>query len=102
MHNPAKVLAECRRKFPEYTFLGDVSISKSASVSNRYNEHSLRGIIVDIHMLSLTDYIVGTFSSQAEFLALDHESRILGQRSNPYLVLTRASRFFKPCQKQEL
>ena len=59
-----KVLAECRRKFPEYTFLGDVSISKSASVSNRYNANSLRGIIVDIYMLSLTDYIVGTFSSQ--------------------------------------
>ena len=59
-----KVLAECRRKFPEYTFLGDVSISKSASVSNRYNADSLRGIIVDIYMLSLTDYIVGTFSSQ--------------------------------------
>ena len=59
-----KVLAECRRKFPEFTFLGDVSISKSASVSNRYNADSLRGIIVDIYMLSLTDYIVGTFSSQ--------------------------------------
>ena len=59
-----KVLAECRRKFPEYTFLGDVAISKSASVSNRYNANSLRGIIVDIYMLSLTDYIVGTFSSQ--------------------------------------
>ena len=66
-----KVLAECRRKFPEYTFLGDVSISKSASVSNRYNANSLRGIIVDIYMLSLADYIVGTFSSQVSRIAYE-------------------------------
>ena len=73
-----KVLAECRRKFPEFTFLGDVSISKSASVSNRYNADSLRGIIVDIYMLSLTDYIVGTFSSQV---------RSTAQRAQPRLIL---------------
>ena len=62
-----KVLAECRRKFPDYTFLGDSAIAKSASVSNRYNANSLHGIIVDIYMLSQTDYLVGTFSSQVSY-----------------------------------
>ena len=69
-----KVLAECRRKFPEYTFLGDAAISKSASVSNRYNANSLRGIIVDIYMLSQTDYLVGTFSSQVSFTCVVSDS----------------------------
>jgi len=59
-----KVLAECRKKFPEYDFLGDQAIAKSAAVSSRYNLNSLRGIISDIYMLSQSDYIVCTFSSQ--------------------------------------
>ena len=59
-----KVLSECRNKFPDYEFLGDLSIAKSAAVSSRYNLNSLRGIIADIHMLSLSDFMVCTFSSQ--------------------------------------
>ena len=30
----------------------------------RYSDSSLRGVIQDIHLLSLTDYLVCTFSSQ--------------------------------------
>lgn len=60
----SKVLAECRKKFPDYEFLGDQAIAKSAAVSSRYNLNSLRGIISDIYMLSQSDYIVCTFSSQ--------------------------------------
>ena len=59
-----KVLAECRKKFPEYEFLGDQAVAKSADVSSRYNLNSLRGIISDIYMLSQSEYIVCTFSSQ--------------------------------------
>ena len=59
-----KVLAECRKKFPEYEFLGDQAVAKSAAVSSRYNLNSLRGIISDIYMLSQSEYIVCTFSSQ--------------------------------------
>ncbi len=66
-----KVLAECRRKFPDYVFLGDPGISKSAALSSRYNSNSLKGIITDIHMLSLTDYIVCTFSSQVSRIAYE-------------------------------
>jgi len=60
----SKVLAECRKKYPEYEFLGDQKASKTAAVSTRYSSNSLKGIITDIHMLSRTDFLVCTFSSQ--------------------------------------
>jgi len=59
-----KVLGEFRKKWPEYEFLGDQSVAKSAAVSSRYSDSSLKGVIQDIHMLSVTDYLVCTFSSQ--------------------------------------
>jgi len=59
-----KVLGECRKKYPDIEFLGDQNVAKSAAVSSRYSDSSLRGVIQDIHMLSLTDYLVCTFSSQ--------------------------------------
>nr|XP_022901745.1 alpha-(1,6)-fucosyltransferase [Onthophagus taurus] len=59
-----KVLAEAKKNYPSYEILGDASISKTASISTRYSEQSLNGIILDIHMLSMSDYLVCTFSSQ--------------------------------------
>lgn len=59
-----KVLGECRKKYPDIEFLGDQTVAKSAAVSSRYSDSSLRGVIQDIHMLSLTDFLVCTFSSQ--------------------------------------
>merc|ERR550539_2163362 len=44
--------------------LADQKVSKSAAVSSRYSSSSLKGIISDIHMLSRTDFLVCTFSSQ--------------------------------------
>lgn len=59
-----KVLNEARSKYPHYEIIGDPSISKTAAVSTRYSDSSLFGIIMDIHMLSMSDYLVCTFSSQ--------------------------------------
>ena len=53
-----------RFRFPEYEIISDNKISLSAGVRGRYSDNSLRGIIMDIHFLSLTDYLVCTFSSQ--------------------------------------
>ncbi|KAK3855023.1 hypothetical protein Pcinc_038548 [Petrolisthes cinctipes] len=58
------VITEAQKKFPEYTFIGDSNIAKTASVATRYTDASLKGIIADVHFLSLTDYLVCTFSSQ--------------------------------------
>lgn len=59
-----KVLQEAVSKYPNYEILGDPLIAKTAAVKNRYSQASLFGIIFDIHMLSMSDYLVCTFSSQ--------------------------------------
>lgn len=59
-----KVIAEAQRKYPEYDILADPDVAKTAAVSTRYSDSSLNGIILDIHFLSLCDYLVCTFSSQ--------------------------------------
>lgn len=59
-----RVLGECRKKYPDIEFLGDQEVARTAAVSSRYSDSSLRGVIQDIHLLSLTDYLVCTFSSQ--------------------------------------
>ncbi|KAF2892960.1 hypothetical protein ILUMI_13212 [Ignelater luminosus] len=59
-----KVITDARNKYPHYEILGDATISKTAAVSTRYSDTSLQGIILDIHMLSMSDFLVCTFSSQ--------------------------------------
>ena len=54
-------------RFPEYNFISDNNISKSAGLSSRYSEASLHGIILDIHFLANSDFLVCTFSSQVSF-----------------------------------
>jgi hypothetical protein len=51
-------------RYTDYEFISDNSISWSAGLHNRYTENSLRGVILDIHFLSQTDFLVCTFSSQ--------------------------------------
>ncbi|XP_055612862.1 alpha-(1,6)-fucosyltransferase [Uranotaenia lowii] len=59
-----KVIDEARSKYPHYEVVGDPEVAKVAAVSTRYTDSSLNGIILDIHLLSLSDYLVCTFSSQ--------------------------------------
>ncbi|XP_076274211.1 alpha-(1,6)-fucosyltransferase 8 [Rhynchophorus ferrugineus] len=59
-----KVLLEAKTKYTDYEVICDPQISKTAAVSSRYSDTSLFGIILDIHMLSLSDFLVCTFSSQ--------------------------------------
>lgn len=59
-----KVISDARTKYPQYEILGDPTISKTAALSTRYSDSSLFGIVNDIHMLSMSDYLVCTFSSQ--------------------------------------
>ncbi|MGH0129815.1 UNVERIFIED_CONTAM: hypothetical protein FKN15_047168 [Acipenser sinensis] len=58
------LLQEAKTKYKDYEFISDNSISWSAGLHNRYTENSLRGVILDIHFLSQTDFLVCTFSSQ--------------------------------------
>ncbi|XP_075232780.1 alpha-(1,6)-fucosyltransferase 8 isoform X2 [Lycorma delicatula] len=59
-----KVFVDVRLKYPDYEIVGDSTVSKTAAVATRYSDSSLNGIIMDIHFLSLSDYLVCTFSSQ--------------------------------------
>lgn len=59
-----KVILEARNKYSHYEVLGDPIIAKTAAVSSRYSDTSLKGIILDIHLLSMSDFLVCTFSSQ--------------------------------------
>ncbi|XP_031629119.1 alpha-(1,6)-fucosyltransferase [Contarinia nasturtii] len=59
-----KVIDEARNKYPQYEIIGDPNAARTASLSTRYTDSSLYGIILDIHLLSISDYLVCTFSSQ--------------------------------------
>jgi len=51
-------------RYPDYTFYGDTAVAQSAQLNSRYGTESLKGVLLDIHFLSLCDYLVCTFSSQ--------------------------------------
>lgn len=58
------VIKEAKDKYPQYEFISDAAFSRAAGLSSRYTDESLRSVIMDIHFLSLCDYLVCTFSSQ--------------------------------------
>ncbi|XP_020715932.1 alpha-(1,6)-fucosyltransferase isoform X2 [Ceratitis capitata] len=60
----ARAIEEARNKYPQYEIIGDPEVARMAAVSTRYTDTALNGIILDIHLLSLSDYLVCTFSSQ--------------------------------------
>ncbi|KAH3883862.1 alpha-(1,6)-fucosyltransferase-like [Dreissena polymorpha] len=57
------VLHEAKKNYPNYTFVTDNDVSKIANGRSRYTDASLRGIILDIYLLSRCDYLVCTLSS---------------------------------------
>ncbi|XP_077997267.1 alpha-(1,6)-fucosyltransferase-like [Glandiceps talaboti] len=59
-----KLLPEAREKYKNYVFVSDNDISRTAGLGQRYSDESLKGIILDIHFLSESDFLVCTFSSQ--------------------------------------
>ncbi|XP_041472107.1 alpha-(1,6)-fucosyltransferase-like [Lytechinus variegatus] len=65
------LLAEARKKYPDYMFLNDVNITGSAQKSLRSSAGSLQGIISDIHLLASSDFLVCTFSSNVCRLAYE-------------------------------
>ena len=65
------VVIQLKKLYPKYTFLNDHHVSKIATITRRYTDESLRGIIGDIELLSDTDFLVCTFSSQVCRLAYE-------------------------------
>ncbi|CAH8536011.1 unnamed protein product [Dicrocoelium dendriticum] len=65
------VFRDMRKKFPTYIILGDPNRASSAGVHNRLSDDAITGIALDIMLLSKTDYLVCTFSSQVCRLAYE-------------------------------
>lgn len=82
-----KVIAEARTKYPQYEIIGDPDIARMAAVSTRYTDSSLNGIILDIHLLSLCDYLVCTFSSQVCRIAYEIMQTMYPDASSRYKSL---------------
>ena len=79
------VLPELRSKYPHYTFLGNNTASKLASKrdKSRLSRAGLFGIIEDIHILSLSDHLVCTLSSNVCRLAYElQQDRLNGGERN--------------------
>lgn len=58
------VLDEAKFKYPNYEFISNKDIARNANVSTRYSDFSLMGLILDIFLLSHSNYIVCTLTSQ--------------------------------------
>lgn len=82
-----KVIEEARRKYAHYDVIGDPDVAKIAAVSTRYTDASLNGIIIDIHLLSLSDYLVCTFSSQVCRVAFEIMQTMYPDASNRFKSL---------------
>lgn len=63
------MIDEARTKYPHYEILGDPNAARIAALSTRFTNTSLYGIIFDLHLLSLSEYLVCTFSSNVGRLA---------------------------------
>lgn len=60
------VFKDIQKYYPQYMVLGDAAISKVAK-QNRFSKESLWGLITDIHFLSKSDYLVGSFASNVNY-----------------------------------
>eukprot|EP00092_Neocalanus_flemingeri_P056917 GFUD01067532.1.p1 GENE.GFUD01067532.1~~GFUD01067532.1.p1 ORF type:complete len:447 (-),score=71.32 GFUD01067532.1:21-1361(-) len=63
MTDEPKVLQECHEKYPHYKIYDNMTIAKAAPFQLGYTEESLPGIIKEVHLLTLTDFVVCTQSS---------------------------------------
>lgn len=66
-----EAIKKARSKYTNYEVIGDPNAAKLASVGTRYSDSSLNGIILDTYLLSRSDYLVCTFSSQVCRLAYE-------------------------------
>lgn len=66
-----KVVQGAIDTYPDYTFYNNLAGAKVASVSSRYTDASLEGLLQDVFVLARADFLVGTFSSQISRLAYE-------------------------------
>ena len=57
------VIEEAKNNYQNYEFIYDESHPKLAHLNSRYSTESAEAVIMDIHFLSRSDFLVCTFSS---------------------------------------
>ncbi|XP_061164146.1 alpha-(1,6)-fucosyltransferase-like [Saccostrea echinata] len=80
-------LPEAKKNYPDYTFISDPAATLSAGLNRRYSDESLRGVILDIHFLSLCDHLVCTFSSQVCRVAYEMMQTMHGDATSNFKSL---------------
>ena len=58
-----QVLKEVHAKYPDYIIHDNLKVVESAKETLRKSEESVLGVIHDIHLLSCTNFVVCTHSS---------------------------------------
>lgn len=66
------VLREASEKYPHYEIIADYeSTFKASNLTSRFSTNSLMGFLLDLHLLSISDFIVCTLSSEVCRLAFE-------------------------------
>lgn len=67
------VVYETKNQYPNYEIISNIEAAKVASqLKNRWSIEGLNGIITDLHLLSMSDFVVCTFSSNICLLLLEN------------------------------
>ena len=75
-----QVLAEVHEKYPQYEVFDNPGITDIASKGSiEATDESFEGFFQDVHMLSLTDFVVCTFSSNVSFVTAHLNINISGE-----------------------
>ena len=64
--------SQIAHRYPEYDFIAqDQNVSMTAAnITSRYSEESMRGVVIDIELLSQTNFLVCTLSSNVSHTQL--------------------------------
>lgn len=90
------VIAEAIEKYPNYEVVADQSVAEMASQAP-----GIMGILADLHILSLCDYLVCTFSSNVCRLAYEMRLARDPQATGKYTSLDSDYFVFKPTHIQQ-
>ena len=85
----ASVLKEAEEKYPDYKFISNRRLSHDILPKIRIRDEMVTGIILDIHFLSRSDFLVCTFSSNVCRLAYEMMQAFHSDASNFFYSVDR-------------
>uniref|UniRef100_A0A1A9WL33 GT23 domain-containing protein n=1 Tax=Glossina brevipalpis TaxID=37001 RepID=A0A1A9WL33_9MUSC len=90
----ANVVDEARKKYPQYEIINNSEVVGGwPNIPRRYSNDSLYGILLDIHLLSMSDYLVCNFSSQVCQIAYEIMQTLYSDAAHRFKPLNDVSYF---------